>query len=61
METFALSLTLNSVCYFLGCMLVKRAKDEGLEEEDTGHGSPTFCGKVPHPLLWAGFHAAREK
>jgi hypothetical protein len=25
------------------------------------HGSPTFCGKRPHPLMWAGFRAACGK
>jgi hypothetical protein len=39
-------------------MSVKRAKDEGQKEEDMGYGSPTFCGKWSHPLLWAGSHDA---
>jgi len=32
-------------------MLVKRAKVEGIEEEDIGHGSSKFCGcgLVPMP------------
>jgi len=45
-------------------MLVKRAKDQGQEEEDTERGSPTFCDKgficsfsCRYNPLWLYFHS----